>query len=178
VFNTSFLTAQVGSPLLIAKVQYVSDEQRPALIKASFTKCLTLLKEYGADATTMKETARNMFRMTLYHTLSSKHPGFSEEEEWRVVYFSDLDAHDLLKGNRGYLVRGDTVEPKLKFPIEPLKLEPRQDWSFDSILERIVLGPTHSSGFAQSSARRMLQCLKSEFASKLWVSGIPYRRTG
>lgn len=178
VFNTSFLTAQVGSPLLIAKVQYVSDEERTGLIRASFTKCLNVLKQHGADAITMKETARNMFRMTLYHALSSKHPGFGEEEEWRIVYFSDLDVHDLLKDRRGYLVRGDTVEPKLKFPVEPLKLEPRQDWTFDSILERIVLGPTHSSAFAQSSARRMLQCLEPKFTSKLWVSGIPYRRTG
>jgi hypothetical protein len=108
VFNTSFLTAQVGSPLLIAKVQYVSDEERTGLIRASFTKCLNVLKQHGADAITMKETARNMFRMTLYHALSSKHPGFGEEE-WRIVYFSDLDVHDLLKDRRGYLVRGDTV---------------------------------------------------------------------
>jgi hypothetical protein len=72
-----------------------------------------------------------------------------------------------LKDRRGYLIRGNTVEPKLKFPIEPLKTNPPHRWDFDNIVERIVLGPTHASSLALNSARHMLECLgKPNFAKK------------
>jgi hypothetical protein len=119
-------------------------------------------------------TAWHMFRLTLFHSLSAKHPGFREENEWRIVYLSDLDTQKLLTGQRSYLIRGNTVEPRLKFPIEPLKIEPPQEWTFNSILDRIVLGPTHSSSaFTMSSVRQMLECIgRPEFASKVWASRI------
>lgn len=93
-----------------------------------------------------------------------------------MVYFGDMDLRGLLKDRRSYLIRGNTVEPKLKFPIAPLKLSPPQTWDLDSIVDRIVLGPTHASSLAFNSAKRMLECLgKPELAKKLWVSEIPYR---
>lgn len=165
VFNTSFLTTAKDSPLLIGKVRYGTAEERVSWVKGSFNKCLMILNDNGVTAQNMWRTAWHMFRLTLYHSLSSKHPGFKEEHEWRVVYFSDLDVHNLLKDRRSYLIRGNTIEPKLKFPIEPLKLEPPQALSFESILEKIVIGPTHASSLAFSSAQRMLECLgKPEFA--------------
>jgi hypothetical protein len=57
-----------------------------------------------------------------------------------------------------------------------LELEPRQMWTFETILDRIVLGPTHASALSVRSARRMLERLgKPLFANKIWVSEIPYR---
>ena len=185
VFNTGFLTTVPGSRLLISKVRYGTAEERANWIKEFFVKCLTLFNTHGSTPQHTGLTAWNMFRLTLYHSLSTKHPdhslstkhpGFKEENEWRIVYLRDLDQHSLLKDKLSYYIRGNTVEPKLKFPIEPLKLEPRQDWTFNSILDRIVLGPTHASFLALSSAKRMLECLgKPEFAEKLWVSQIPDR---
>jgi Protein of unknown function (DUF2971) len=179
VFNTSFLTPDEGSPLLICKVRYGSAEERADWIKESFNKCLSLLHTCDIHSQHIWATAWYMFRLTLYHSLSSKHPGFDEEHEWRIVYFGDLDSHNLLRDRRSYLIRGNTIEPKLKFPIEPLKLEPAQGWSFDNVLDRIVLGPTHTSSLALFSVERMLECLgKPEFAKKLRVSQIPYRPMG
>jgi hypothetical protein len=180
VFNTSFLNLQNGSPLLIARVRYGSAEERAEWIKNSFLKCLAILNTNAIHSQTIWMTAWHMFRPTLFHSLSAKHPGFREENEWRIVYLSDLDTQNLLTGQRSYLIRGNTVQPRLKFPIEPLKIEPRQEWTFNSILDRIVLGPTHSSSdFTMSSVRQMLECIgRPEFASKVWASRIPYRPIG
>jgi hypothetical protein len=176
IFNTSFLMTAEGSPLLIGKVRYGTALQRADWVKETFNKCLITLNAHGVNAQSIYNSAWHMFRMTLYHSLTSKHIGFKEENEWRVAYFGDLDVHDLLKDRRSYLIRGNTVEPKLKFPIEPLKTNPPHRWDFDNIIERIVLGPTHASSLALNSARHMLECLgKPDFAKKLWVSEIPYR---
>jgi hypothetical protein len=80
-----------------------------------------------------------MFQVALYYSLLSKHTGFAEEEEWRIIYYPDRDVNCLMKDRLGYFRRGNTIEPKLKFPIEPLHLEPRQSRTFDGILDR--LGP-------------------------------------
>ena len=132
VFNTGFLNLQNDSPLWIAKVRYGSAEERAEWIKNSFTKCLNILNANIIEAQTIEVTAWYMFRLTLCHALSAKHPGFREENEWRIVYLSDLDTHNMLKNQRSYLIRGNKVEPRLKFPIEPLNLEPRHEWTFDS----------------------------------------------
>jgi DUF2971 family protein len=176
VFNTSFLAIAEGSPLLIGKVRYGTAQERTNWIKEAFNKSLIILNAYGVHTQSIYQTAWHMFRLTLYHSLTAKHPGFEEEHEWRLVYLGDLDVHDLMKDRRSYLIRGNVVEPKLKFPIEPLKIDPPHRWDFDNILERIVLGPTHASSLALSSAKRMLECLgKPDYAKKLWVSEIPYR---
>lgn len=81
IFNTSFLTPTEGSPLFIAKVRYGTAKERADWIKASFNKCLIVLNNHGVTDQHIFTTAFTMFRMTLYHSLSSKHPGFKEEDE-------------------------------------------------------------------------------------------------
>lgn len=179
VFNTRFLTITPGSPLFIAKVEYASESERKDWMTATFCLCLEVLSRAQITRESLFATGFHMFQLTLFYALLSKHPGFKEEQEWRLIYLPDRDVRGLLKDRRTYLRRGNAIEPKLRFPIEPLKLEPRQTWTFDSILERIVLGPTHASPLAVNSARRMFQSLgKPEFANKIFVSGIPYRPTG
>jgi|ERR1700722_3641110 hypothetical protein len=125
---------------------------------------------------TLHFIGQQMFQVAMYHSLLSKHPGFSEEEEWRIIYMPDRDTKGLMKDRLGYFRRGNSIEPKLRFPIKPLELEPRETWTFDSILDRIVLGPTHASALAVRSAKRMLERLdKPSFAAKIWFSEIPYR---
>jgi hypothetical protein len=179
VFNTQFATAVPGSPLLIAKVEYASTADRVERLKTKFRRCLEIFSQAPVSHETRFLTGYIMFQFTLFYSLLSKHVGFEEEQEWRVIYFPDRDKHDLMKSQRTYLRRNNTIEPKLRFPIEPLNLEPRQTWTFDSILERIVLGPTHATNLALNSARRMLVSLgKPDFAGKIWVSEIPYRPIG
>jgi hypothetical protein len=177
VFNTSFLTVVQDSPLFFGRVRYGSANERTPWLEELFRRCVDLVNfiPMGTDQS-LQFIGAQMFQVALYHSLLSKHTGFAEEQEWRIIYLPDRDTKGLMKDRLGYFRRGHTIEPKLKFPIKPLELEPRQTWTFETILDRIVLGPTHASALAVRSARRMLERLdKPQFANKIWVSEIPYR---
>jgi len=62
--------------------------------------------------------------------LLSKHQGFKEEREWRIIYFQNRDTLHLLEKSDFLLSWRRGIEPKLKFKVEPLMLEPRETWTF------------------------------------------------
>jgi hypothetical protein len=92
----------------------------------------------------------------------------------RVHYASAEGRKKWLDERITYLMTARGVEPKLRFKIEPL--DPMQTWTFASILERIILGPSLSSILARRGVERMLQTVgKSEFRQKISASLIPLR---
>jgi len=114
--------------------------------------------------------------MIKLYALTAKHHGFREEREWRIIYMPDRDPTGILKDRFGYTIGRQGVEPKLKLKIEPLPIEPREQWTFESILDLIILGPSISSPLACSSVGRMLESMgKSEFCKKVFPSTIPLR---
>ncbi len=168
------LTYNPASPFLFAKVAYASAEQRIQQIKATFADCAAVLKEHAIPADKLYHVAHHMFTLMKLYALVSKHHGFKEEREWRIIYLPDLDTSKLLTGQFSYIIGKNGIEPKLK--IEPLKIEPVETWTLDSILDRIILGPSISSPIEVNSVRRMFDTLKKpEFKRKLCASGIPFR---
>lgn len=176
VFDTSFVSVVPGSPFLITKVNYASSLERTSWINEAIHDCVQDLSHTGLNDESIRDAAWSLFNVMLIYSVSSKHPGFREEQEWRVVYLHDRDVHKLFQGSKSYIRRAHTIEPKLRFPIKPLSIESSAVWSFDTILARIVLGPSHANALARKSAQRMLELLgKSHFADRIWVSEIPYR---
>jgi DUF2971 family protein len=176
VFKTDFITLNAASPLLIAKVQYASEQDRIASMNKAFTGCIDVLKLHQIPNEKLHFVSFNMFMLMKLHSLLSKHHGFSEEQEWRIIYLPDRDISGLLKHQFSYAIGNNGIEPTLRFKIEPLATEPSATWTFHSILDRIILGPSISSPLALNSARRMFDTLKKpEFKQKLWPSGIPIR---
>ena len=107
--------------------------------------------------------------------LTTKHKGFEEEDEWRLIYIPTLDSKGILKKNISYSIARNGVEPKLKFKIEPMDIEFPGTWTFESILEQIILGPSISSTLTKESITRMIRLLKPEFINKIKTSSIPFR---
>jgi hypothetical protein len=138
VFNTAFVTLVPGSPLLIVEVQYANDSERRAWLHKAFYQVLSMFAGHDITEQNLSVIGFNLFQLALVFSLSSKHPGFREEQEWRVIYLPDRDQLGLMKDHRSYLRRNNRLEPRLRFPIEPLKIEPRQTWTFDGIVERVV----------------------------------------
>jgi hypothetical protein len=88
------------------------------------------------------------------------------------------DTQGILRDRFGYAIGSRGVEPKLKFKIRPLPIEPHETWTFATILERIILGPSVSSPLARSGVTRMLETIgKPEFREKVSTSTIPLRPT-
>jgi hypothetical protein len=141
-----------------------------------FRKGLKILNSESIPDDKLHVAAIAMFESMKIFALLSKHKGFKEEKEWRIIYLPDRDELQLLKEQISYSIGKRVIEPKLKYKIEPLKLEPRETWTFHSILHKIILGPSLSSQLTIDAVYKMLVAHnKSNFREKLSASGIPLR---
>jgi hypothetical protein len=108
----------------------------------------------------------------------TKHAGFSEEREWRVMYDPERDSAGALKPFQHFHIGDRGVEPKLKYKIGHLANVSAPDLALERILNRIILGPSISSALAKRSVERMLEIVgKPHFKGLLRTSGIPLRPT-
>jgi Protein of unknown function (DUF2971) len=179
VFKTDYLRAREGSPLLAGKVLYASDNERKQWLKNMFSRGLSIMKASSISDDELPIVAGVLFSIMKIFALLSKHKGFQEEKEWRIIYLPDRDNLKLLASQISYHIGPRGIEPKLKYKLEPLKLDSPETWTFHSILHEVILGPSFSSPLASGAVCKMLTAIgKSEFIEKLRVSGIPLRTTG
>jgi Protein of unknown function (DUF2971) len=176
IFKSDFVALQPASPLLFARVAYASNDDRIAWIRQKFETCMAIVAAGDIPYDMLDLVAKQMFQLMKLYALTSKHPGFDEEREWRIIYFPDRDKGRLLLDKLGYAVAKKGIEPKLKLKIAPLPIRPLGTWTFDSILAQIILGPTQSSALAMKSVCRMLDLNgKSNFKARVSASQIPLR---
>jgi hypothetical protein len=176
VFNTSFITgSDTNSPLILARVHYASAEGRRAWIEERINQWCDVLEKAAIPDDKLYVAAYQLFTLIKFFALKSKHDGFKEEHEWRLIYLPERSQNrerfifDYIMTHRG-------VEPKLRFKIRPL--DPNEAWTFETILERIILGPSLSSWLARRGVERMLETVgKPEFRQKVCSSHIPLRPT-
>jgi Protein of unknown function (DUF2971) len=179
VFDPKAVTLVPLSPLVISKVQYASDTDRIEQLEQLLGK--------WADTTAGANLPDDMLSLAAYaalneikiFALTTKHIGFSEEAEWRVVYLLDRDRNGLLKQFMSYHIGERGVEPKLKFTMGHLPGVSADDLTLERLLDRIILGPSLSSPLAVRSVQRMLEKIeRGHFTNKVFPSGIPLRPTG
>lgn len=176
VFKTDFLRLRVDSPLVFAKVSYLSNQERRPLLLEKLKQALSVVKNNTIPEDMLPIVAEWFFMIVKFFALRTKHKGFLEEQEWRIIYLPDLDRQQLLSPHISYYIGPKGIEPKLKMKLEPLKLDPRETWTFHSILHKVILGPSFSSPLAAEAVRKMLKAAgKEDFSEKLCVSGIPFR---
>lgn len=176
VFDTSKLEIVEGSPLILAPVRYGSLEERLGWFDGMGSSVKKILDENQIPDDKIHLASYAVFERMKLFALFSKHSGFLEEKEWRVVYMSDRDQGRRLKPMLGYLNGPRGVEPKLRFKIEPIDGFTSPDFSFNKILASIVLGPSTSSPLAVRSIERMLELIhKPELKDRLIASTIPLR---
>lgn len=176
IFRTDHLTPREHSPLLAGKVIYATNDERRRWLEQMFWKGLGILETAAIPDDKLHLVAGVMFESMKIFALLSKHKGFSEENEWRIIYLPERDDLRLLINQISYFIGKKGIEPKLKYKIEPLNLEPREEWTFHSILYRIILGPSLSSQLASNAVCKMFAAHgKSNFIEKLRASGIPLR---
>jgi hypothetical protein len=127
-----------------------------------------------------------MLQLAAYHfferiklfSLFSKHAGFQEEREWKMVYMHWRDDTALLSHMCHYHISQRGVEPKFKFKIENVDGLLSESDTIDSWLSSITVGPTISSPLAVASIKRMIEKIgKKELADRVQASRIPFRAT-
>jgi hypothetical protein len=176
VFDTSMLNMEEPSPIAIAKVKYATQEERRQELAALLDEWCEILKKSNLPDKLLYVAAYTAIQAIKLYALTSKHKGFSEECEWRIIYLPEMDTENILKDSLSYFIGSRGVEPKLKLKVIPAEGKSFPKRQLVSLINRVVLGPSHSSMLAKKSFVRMLEGIdRSELAERVFSSSIPLR---
>ena len=176
VIDTAKINFNEKSPFIIAKVQYASTEARIDWIKFKLKEVANLLNDTHINDDELKVLAYIFFERLKIFALFTKHTGFDEEREWRVVYMRTRDTEKSFDPMFDYWIGPRGVEPKLKLKFSRLSDLMASDLSLSKIVRRIILGPSVSSPLAKTMIFKMLDRLqKPELKARVVASSIPYR---
>ncbi|WP_182442416.1 DUF2971 domain-containing protein [Cereibacter sphaeroides] len=166
VFKREELLNALGNTAILKPVFY-ADERR---FLEEFSNMLDavsanidILKEHPNDATHALRSALDVA------TLSTKHPGFAEEMEWRVIYRND-SAGDKMPCE--VFSVGDVPQK-----VHLLRLDGSSKPDMNEVLDHILIGPTQFPEVIRSSLAEALRLSGfSEPETRVKVSHIPLRR--
>ena len=176
IFDTSKLNEIQDSPLIISKVTYASQDKRRDWIDEKLNAFADLIKNNKIPDDKLYLPAYALFERIKIFSIFTKHSGFSEEREWRVVYMKERDSDHKIDSMLHYAVGRRGIEPKFKFKICPIEGVTSNDLSIEKIIHKIILGPSVSSPLAISAVKRMLEKVgKHELTSKVIASTTPFR---
>jgi len=176
VFDTTKLEANEASPLIVGPINYGSIAQRLDWINEKVNVLAGILKGQDLDDDTLFHAAYHWIERLKLFSLFTKHIGFAEENEWRVVYMSERDRNGALSQMHSYAITARGAEPKLKLKVKPLEGVFSEDLEFDKIVNRVILGPTTSTVLTANTVKRILeQKGKGKLAQKIVPSTIPFR---
>lgn len=174
VIDTNKINANEAFPFIIAPVAYGTAEERKAWIASRIEVLAAEMKRVRVGKENMSIVAAAFFERVKQFALFSKHRGFEEEREWRVVYFRDRDQDNLLTPMFGYHIDAGGVHPKLKFKLAPIEGVTADDFGLDKIVNRIILWPTHT-GVSRLAALSMPQLECPALADRLTASSTLFR---
>ncbi|AWL10825.1 hypothetical protein HMF8227_00319 [Saliniradius amylolyticus] len=175
VIDTEKIEPNEDSPIILAPVDYVTYEERIDWIRARIRDLAELLDSLDKTERVLDAVAWHWVERLKVFSLYTKHKGFEEEKEWRFVYLKDRDTDEAYLPMFGYNISDKGVEPKLKLKLKNIPVS-NKPFTLESIIDRIILGPTASSELSMRSVVRMLS-VKGKHALKKRVraSSIPYR---
>jgi hypothetical protein len=176
VFNTRNIPDPPQAPLRIAKVLYGLPNDRVQFLQGRLDQWAKITKAANLPDDQLYLAAYGAFIFIKSFALMTKHAGFKEEAEWRVIYVPELDPQGLLLSQVGYHISHRGAEPKLKFKIAPVQGVVPGSLSLKNLVQFIILGPSIASLVAQEGFKRVLNktCLDG-FQDRVFASSIPLR---
>lgn len=128
-----------------------------------------LLKTIGPD-----QTEFWLFQTLLHYAVCQKHPGFSEEQEWRIMHIPAFHPPGkMIKATETIRNRPQVV---YKLPLKSYPEEGVVGASVHELLHRIVIGPMQEPMQVWEAFVALLEELKIESPEqKVVISDIPFR---
>jgi hypothetical protein len=175
VFDTAKLSPREQSPLMLHPVSYLSTEERLGWIGIKLDQLASLLKKTRPRDEDLWYAAWHYFFRLKHFSIFTKHKGFAEENEWRLVYSPDHDETEEFTEMLGYCIDERGIHPKLKLRLgahsSGLAFVPLKE-----VVTSILLGPTASSYLSQVAVKRMLSALgQPELADRVRMCTTPFR---
>lgn len=115
------------------------------------------------------------FQMLRYASICTKHPGFSEEREWRIVASPIIEASDRMPLEIE-VVRG-VPQAVLKIKLEDQPDRGLVGLALPQLIDRIIIGPTEYPVVIRRALFHLLELAAvPDPAKKIFNSGIPLRQ--
>jgi hypothetical protein len=107
--------------------------------------------------------------------LSTKHPGFHEEREWRVIYSPSFQKSDRLSTE--IVSINGTPQSICKIPLRDVREEGLFGLELPELIDRVIIGPTKFPvGIYDALVTVLTDAGIKNAASKVIVSDIPLRQ--
>lgn len=175
-FDVSGVEDTDGSPFVLAPVQYATQSQRMVWLNEKIVAVSDFIDANEVADECLNSVASALSERIVLFAIFSKHIGFEEEHEWRLAYLRDRDKDDVMSPYLSYANGSRGLQPKLKLDIKPIKGALSDGVSLDSMVDRIIVGPSVSSPLLRMATERMLKASgKENFLQRLKMSSIPYR---
>lgn len=176
VLDGSKLTGSQMPLFRLGKVRYGTKDERKHWVKTFVVRFLEVVGASDLPDHELSAAADLLLSGIKQLALFTKHDGFKGEKEWRLVYARELDVGQTFFHMLHYNVGSHGIEHKLKYKPMPITGHTAEDLSLDSLISRILLGPTISAQIARFSVDRMLRTMnKHDLAERLGASSIPFR---
>jgi hypothetical protein len=177
VFDTAKILATADSPLIIAKVEYGTTEKRQDWIAKRINQFGQIIGKADIQDDLLHLASEVFFDRLKLFSIFSKHSGFGEEREWRLVYMNKERRPEKYEDWFSYWVGPRGVEPKLKLKADAISDFPEENVRLPDLIDRIILGPSLSSPLARNAVGKMLDVLRApQLKARLCGSQIPYRQ--
>lgn len=173
VFDMAPLLA-AQSPLLVRQVQYLSYEASEAWMEEKLQQFAEALQREGGPVARMQAAAEALFDRIKLFALFTKHRGFHEEREWRLVYLREQDREGIFTQQLHYAISSRGIEPRLRFSTDVLGGHVPAP-HLEHMVRRIILGPVLATPLALRSVVRMLELYQPAWADRVARSSTPYR---
>lgn len=153
-------------------VSYVSDQgffehlnQITATIEANINSLKALTEQQLVGA---------VFNLLLFAMTCSKHPGFEEELEWRLVTVPEMHDPDLLTSSIESVA--GIPQKVFKIPLTNLPEKGIEGIELDDLLYRVIIGPTDFPfQVAEAITEELTKAHVRDASSRVFVSDIPLR---
>ena len=156
------------SPVLYRDIEGFLHDFKDALTQIE--KNIKIFKSSGWDA-----IFPWLYQAFRFAVLSTKHPGFSEEKEWRVIYSPTYDAKKRLVS--ATQVISGTPQIIYKIPLQNIPAEGLVGMTIPELLDKILIGPTqYPLQIAEAFIAELKKADVVEPEQRVVISGIPLRR--
>ncbi|MFN3930526.1 MAG: DUF2971 domain-containing protein [Brevundimonas sp.] len=170
--STAFATASDAIRAYTSPVAYLSSAQfyrEFGLVSEGIANSRELWRDLGQE-----NVIDAVFQMMRFSTVCTKHPGFHEEREWRIIHTPALEATDRLPSNVE-VVRG-IPQCVHKIPLRNYPDEGFVGAEVPELIERIIIGPAVDAWSMRDAFVRLLEDAgTTDAGSRVVVSDIPLR---
>lgn len=173
VFNNKpFMSSSNALSVYSSPVAYLSPKQFDAefaTLAGGIATNSKLLMAQGKDS-----VMAHLFQVFRYTAMCTKHPGFREEREWRIMYSPSFESSTRVVS--GIQIIGGVPQRIYKIPLRDFPEDGLEGVEVPKLLERIIIGPTQYPQAVFDAFRQLLTDVGvQDPARKIRISDIPLR---